>query len=550
MPYLCTEMWKLFFFIHIVFLSVRCNSNKATNNEIFRLNMEVSVSSLDPVFAKDQANTWAVSQLFNGLLELDSALRISFSLAKNYEVSDSGKVYRFTLRDDVYFHIDPCFGRIKSRKVNANDVVYSFTRLMNPQTASPGSWIFNDKVNDSLPFRAINDTLFELRLKASFPPLLGLLCMPYCAIIPKEAIEYYGQNFRKHPVGTGPFQYFHWEEGSQLLFKANPKYFEIHQGKRLPYIAGIEVRFLENKQTAFLEFLQGKFDLINGIDASFKDELLSYDGKIKPKYQNKFKIKKGPYLNTEYLGLLQNTNGAEHPYPPLLNKDFRKALSFAIPREEMILWIRNGLGIPGNGGFIPEGLPGHAESIGYKYSQDSARFYLKKAGFANGNGLSDLIIHTNKNYLDLTIFIQKKWKEIGIPCKIEVNPGPFHRERVSKGELGCFRGSWLADYPDAENYLALFYSPNFTPAGPNYTRYNNKEVDALYLQAMKETSDSARFGLYAKLDQLVMEDAPVIILYYDQTLHLLQNQVHGFASNPMNQLILKYVTKVHTPNYN
>jgi len=496
--------------------------------------MESALNSIDPAFARDQVRIWACAQFYNGLVQLDSAMRVVPSVASKWEVLDSGKVYRFYLRDDVQFHKDACFEEESDRRVTAQDFVWSFERLMNPSLASPGSWIFNDKLAEH-GFRAINDHVFEIHLKSSFPPLLGLLSMPYCYVLPEEAVTLYGESFRAHPVGTGPFQLKFWEEGIKLIGVKNPEYFEKENGHALPYLDGFEIGFIENKQTAFMEFVQGKLDFFNGLEGSFKDELLTRNGSLKAKYEGDFLLRIGPYLNTEYLGFMIDSSIDIGVSNPLLNKNLRKALSYSVDREEMIRFLRNNIGTAGNGGFIPFGLPGHARKEYYAYNKDSARHYLKRSNYKG----EELVLYTNKNYLDLTVYVQRMWQQVGVKSRIEVNPGPFHREMVSKSKLMCFRGSWLADYPDAENYLSLFYTPNFAPNGPNYTHFSSKAFDALYQKAMAESDPLQREELYREMDGLVMEEAPVLILFYDQTMQLLSNRVSRLPLNAMNQLQLK-----------
>ncbi len=496
--------------------------------------MESPLNSLDPAFARDQYRIWACAQFYNGLVELDSAMRVVPAIASHWEVLDSGKVYRFYLRDDVKFHNNGCFASESDRQVTAHDFLYSFNRLMDPALASPGSWIFNDKLAEQ-GFRAVSDYVFEIHLKSSFPPLLGLLSMPYCFVLPQEAVEHYGETFRANPVGTGPFELNFWEEGIKLIGVRNPHYFQSESGHQLPYLDGFEISFIENKQTAFMEFVQGKLDFFNGLEGSFKDELLTRNGELKPKYDGKFHLRIGPYLNTEYLGFMVDSSIKQDVPNSLLDKNLRKALSFSVNREEMMRFLRNNIGTAGNRGFIPLGLPGYSNKNFYAYNKDSANYYLSKSAYAD----EELVLYTNKNYLDLTIYVQRMWQQIGVKSRIEVNPGPFHREMVSKSKLNCFRGSWLADYPDAENYLSLFYSPNFAPNGPNYTHFKSDAFDRLYLKAMEESDPLIRETLYQEMDAIVMEEAPVLVLFYDQTMQLLANHVARLPLNAMNQLQLK-----------
>ncbi len=218
-------MNRIFVLIHITFVLISCNvSTKNEELSVFRYNSESGITSLDPAFATSQDNIWAVNQLFNGLVQLDTNLQIQPCIAKSWEISDSGKIYTFHLRNDVYFHSDESLNETQ-RRVTAYDFKYSFNRIIDPITASPGAWIFNGKVvNDG--FAVINDSTFQITLNEAFAPFLGILSMPYCMVVPQEAVEYYGKGFARKPIGTGPFQFFVWEQDVSLVMHKNPNYFE------------------------------------------------------------------------------------------------------------------------------------------------------------------------------------------------------------------------------------------------------------------------------------------------------------------------------------
>lgn len=209
----------------IIFLSIllaACSPNaEKADTTVFHLNLVGGLESLDPAFAKDLSTMWCAHALFNTLVESDSQSQLIPSLASRWEISSDGLVYRFTLRNDVFFHDNPLFAH-QRRKMTAADVVYSFNRLIDPATASTGAWIFNGRVREQDPFVAINDTTVEIHLAKPFRPLLEILTMPYCSIIPKEVVTHWGKDFRNHPCGTGPFQFHYWDEGNVLVFYKNP----------------------------------------------------------------------------------------------------------------------------------------------------------------------------------------------------------------------------------------------------------------------------------------------------------------------------------------
>ncbi|HZX63003.1 MAG TPA: ABC transporter substrate-binding protein [Bacteroidales bacterium] len=521
-------------------------SDQDVGKTVFRYNEAANITSLDPAYARDQANIWATHQVYNGLVQLGEHLEIMPCIAKSWDISTDGREYIFHLRKDVFFHDSPVFPGEKGRRVVAVDVAYSFSRIIDPKVTSPGAWIFNyvEKTGERFSFSAPDDSTFILHLKQPFPPFPGILTTLYCSVVPHEAIEKYGTDFRKNPVGTGPFKFKMWKEGVKLVLVKNPNYFEFDHGKRLPYLDAIAITFLADKQSAFLEFVKRKLDFMSGIDPGYKDELLTRDGKLKPEFNGKFKLIAQPYLNTEYLGFLVDKHTDAGKDSPLHLKQVRQAINYSFDRRKMIGFLRNNIGTPGLNGMIPKGMPSFDSSVTYyDYDPEKARKLLGEAGYQGGRGLPPITLSSTSDYLDICKYIQYKTGEVGIEIKIDISPPAALKEMKAQAKLPFFRASWIADYPDAENYLSLFYGKNFSPQGPNYTHFYQKEFDVLFEKAMACTNDSARFIYYRKLEKIIMDDAPVVVLYYDQVLRFVQNNIEGMDSDPMNLLTLKKVRK-------
>ena len=520
-----------------VLLFASCHIPDNSDKQIFRYNESAGIATLDPAFAKDQALIWGCSQLYNGLIRLDERLEPQPCIAKTWSISPDNKTYIFTLRNDVYFHKNELFATSDStRSVTAADFLYSFNRILDPDVASPGRWIF-DEVDH---FEAPDDTTFVIRLKQPFSPFLSLLGMAYCSVVPREVVEHYGEDFRQHPCGTGPFFMQLWKENVKLVMRRNPLYFERDSlGRPLPYLDAVAVTFIVDKQTTFLEFVKGNLDFMNSLDASYKDELLTRTGQLKEKYASRIDMVSTPFLNTEYLGFRM-----ENPASPLHDRRIRQAINYGFDRVKMMKYLRNGIGQPGTGGMVPCGLPGFdtVGGYGYNYDPQKALALLAEAGYPHGKGLPTLTLSTTSSYLDLCKYIQQQLGLLGIDIKVDVNPPAALREQIAQGKSSWFRGSWIADYPDAENYLSLFYSGNRCPAGANYTRYSNPQYDKLYKLSKGTADPDRRIALYRQMDQLIMHDAPVIVLYYDQVLHFTHPNVHGLRSNAMNALDLRFVT--------
>ena len=633
-----------FFILHSTLLILHCTllilfSSCGRDNshdedlKIFKYNESAGILTLDPIYAKDLPHIWACNQIFNGLVAFDDEMNVVPAIAKSWKISDDGMTYTFILRDDVYFHEDTCFAvkstrqqdnkttsrdalNASTRKVVAEDFVYSFNRVLDRKLNSSGSWIFANvekrhQVAESpshqdlepelvegttkYAFYALNDTILKIELTQPFPAFLGILSMTYASVVPHEAVDFYGTEFGRHPVGTGPFKYQYWKEGVKLVFRKNPNYFEfeetiIHQDneiisqqvtkspsqkvtqrfgdsgtQRLPYIDAVSISFIIDKQVAFMEFVKGKFDFMSGIDARYKDELLTRDGQLRQEYEDDIYLIREPYLNTEYLAFFLGENDTLGKERSLA---LRQAVSYSIDREKMLRYLRNGIGTPGNYGIIPVGLPGFetisqqdnkttrqqdnglennsltcrlvdslTQSIGYPYNPKKAERLLKDNDLLG----YELKLYTTQDYIDIAKFVQSALTEVGLNCKVEEMMPAALREKRANGNLPFFRSSWVADYPDAENYLSLFTTNNFTPQGPNYTHYSNAKFDELYQKSLTCNDIEERARIYHAMDSLMMTEAPVVILFYDEVLRFVNKNVEGLGSNPTNMLNLKKV---------
>lgn len=535
--FICFVLFNIGFFIS-------CKDHAHPDKVIFRYNETSGIASLDPAFAKNQSVMWAIHQLYNTLIEVDSNMQLKPSIASSWQFSDSNKTITFQLRNDIYFQDDDCFKNAVGRKLVAADVAFSFNRILDKNTASPGAWIFNNRVAENNAFTAINDSTFQVKLQVPFQPILGILSMQYCSIIPHEAVEKYGNDFRRHPVGTGPFSFVAWEEGQALILKKNERYFEKDEaGKSLPYIDGIKINFYDSKATEFLEFQQGRLDFMNDIDPSFKDEILSKTGNLKAEWKDKIELQKHPYLNIEFFGILADTNNLLVKKSPLKLLKIRQAINYGIDRKKMMLYVRNSIGTAAESGFVPQGLPSFdMEKVkGYSYDPIKAKKLLVDAGFADGVNLPEIKLLTIPIYANLASYVANELKQIGITVKVEAMQKSLLLEQTSKSQALFFRGSWIADYPDAENYLSVFYSKN--PAPPNYTRFNNPNFDALYEVALSQNNDSLRYETYQKMDRIIIENALIIPLWYDEAIHLVQKNIKNFVPNSLNMLELRRMRK-------
>ncbi len=523
------------------------NVDKKSPQQIFHYNEDVSVTTLDPAFVRSQSENWIVSQIFNGLIDLDAQLQPVPALAKSWEISTDLLTYTFHLRSDVNFCFVDKQGKVTTRKMVASDVAYSLSRIADPATSSPGAWIFVGKIDSQLNrvFIAPNDSTFVLKLVSPAASLLGLLSTNFGYVVPKEYARLDKSYLARNPVGTGPFYVRRWEDEIKLVMRKNPHYHEKDtQGVPLPYLDAINVTFVKNKQTAFMQFAAGSYDFFNGLEGSFKDELLTGQAMLKPKYAQKMKAIITPFLNTEYVGCYLGD------YPGKTNwlKDvhLRRALFYAVDKQKLVRFFRNGLGDAGDWGVVPPILNAHEKEAITEANAawQKALAEYQQSGYAKQTNKPEIVLSTTADYLDMMVYLQETWGRLGVKIKVDIQTGGMLRQLRNEGKLMLFRGSWIADYPDAENFLACYYAPYLSPMGPNYTHFEDAQFDTLY--RLIEAGESGQKAFLRKqyiqqANQILIDQAPVIPLYYDKSIRLIQPWVQGLENDAANRLVLKRV---------
>ena len=510
---------------------------------IFRINLPSGLTSLDPAQASTQANLWMVSQLYETLLELDSSLHLQPALAHRYEVLEGGLRYRFYLRSGVRFVEDACFPGGRGRAVTAQDVVYSLTRLALPATASSGSWLLSGVVQgvDSLRrgqaarisgLIALNDSTVELRLVSPRSALPRLLTLPYAAIVPREAVEHYGKDFAHHPVGTGPFRLKHWQLGRSLVLLRNAGYWQAG----LPRLEAIAVRFMPSRLTAFIEFKQGRLDFLEGLDPTFKDELLTPEGQLQPAWQRRARLQVSPQLATEYIGIRLDSL---QTHPLLRQAWFRRVLSLGIDRPKLVRYLYNTQADASLHTFVPVGLGVGDSVLRYGYDPRLADSLLRARGYAGGRGVAPLRLLVSPGAQQLGEFLQQAWQDLGLTVELQTREGATARELIYRGQAELWRASWVADHPDAENFYLLFACDQLSPDGPNTTHHCDPAFDALLARLQSDAATST-----VPLEDHLARELPVLPLFHYRTLRLLQPNIRHLPTEHLTgRLDLKRVVK-------
>lgn len=532
-----------FILLNILLWINGCNYvDKSSNVNFFRYNEDANISTLDPAFVRNQAEIWASTQMFDALLEFDDSLNLIPCLAKNWEISENKKKIIFNLHSNFYFIGS---NSQKQKKLTAEDIVFSFQRVADFKNGSPGSWIFSNCIdhsllynNDSLsPFIALNDTTFLINLKEQNEQLLMLLAMPYCRVVMKQ------DNIKYVPQGSGPFVLVDWKSDNYILMHKNLFYPQSDKNQiHLPYLDGVYIELNKNKQNAFMGFMNKSLDFFNGVNLTTKDELFDKNGKLKPKYYEKLNCEISPFLNVEFIAFNLDSNfmGLNSQHQRVL----RKSLDLATNKQSIVSFLKNGIGIPAYTGIVPFGITSYDKyrNNTSTYNLNEALLNMQSLGFNETNRLK-LHLHTVSDYADIAVLLKDQWQKIYVDLIIEIHPGSHLRKLRNNGSIFLYRGSWIADYPDPENFFACFYSPNKSPVGPNYTHFSNPQFDSLYLASKKTNKNEIKKEYYLQMDSIIKEEVPVISLFYDKSVRLSQKQIVGLNPNPMNFLNLKKVKK-------
>lgn len=555
----------LFFCLTIPILFFSCSKKEVTKNNTFNINVNQGIETLEPVMSNSVQVIWALSNLMEGLVGFDKESNLIPCIAKSWVISVDALTYTFNLRDDVFFQDNVCFKPDgKGRKVIAADFKYCIERACNPKAKSRGQWVYRDRikgaqdyidfmsgkssveVNEIPGIRAVNDSTLIIELTKPFAPFLSILTMSYGYVYPKEAVDFYGERFGQNPVGTGPFKFIKWDIDKELLFEKNNSYWQKDKsGNTLPYLDGVKITFTQSSETEFLDFQNGRYDYHDPSSETY-DQITDANGALLDAQNKTYTLNKQPWLQTVFFGMNQSPElpgGKDGPF--LNNKKLRQALNYAIDKDKILKYVLKNRGIAAVNGPLPAGMPGYNPDIkGYTFDKGKAKQLLSEAGYPDGKGLNLILVTGNEEIQKtIAIAVQEQLREFGINLQLDQM---LQATMISKQEDGVFpfwRASWGADYYDPENFMALFYSKNITPKGPNRVGYSNPVVDKMYEDALRITNFDERKKIYDEMQKIVIEDAVWLNLYYNQKIYLLQKNIEGFYVDGLNIINLKYTKK-------
>jgi peptide/nickel transport system substrate-binding protein/oligopeptide transport system substrate-binding protein len=497
---------------------------------IYRRVLGNDPSTLDPALLTDVYGRAVVRQIFDGLVQFDADLRPIPALAQFWEASRDGRTWTFTLRRGVAFH--------HGREVTAHDVVYSFTRLLNPQKPVPVTELFRSiqgatefmqgKTYHVAGLKVVDRYTLQIVLEEPLASSLVVLALAHAAVVPREEVEKRGDQFGRAPVGTGPFTFARWEPNHEVVLAANDHYYE---GR--PFLDTVVFKIGSSFEETFAEFLQGNLE--ETIIPSGKTEEVRAD----PKYRRYQRVRIST-LSLLYIGF----NTQRKPFDDRL---VRQAFNYAVDKEAIVREITRMGNLPATGA-LPPGMLGYDPDLqGYSYHPEKAKRLLAEAGYPDGTSFPVVqlwsVSEADSTKAELAAY-QRYLAELGVQVEIHFAPDwPSYQKMLEQGQLPMFRLSWYADIPDSDNFLfPLLHSTSRI----NRTFYRNPLMDQLLEQARREVDENRRIALYREVERLVMEDAPWITQHYYVNNYLYQPYVQGVEINwlgpratPMKKIWLK-----------
>ena len=562
-------MKKIIYSFLVLGLLASCGSNNSSkeNNKkangsvnyggVFRMNEIEDFRSLYPLDITEVVSQRIASQVYEGLVKLSQAdLTILPSLAQKWEKNADASQWIFLIRKGVKYHDDECFPGGKGREITAKDFMYCFQQLcsVSPQNSQFGN-TFKDRVvganeyyqstvdKNPLPggisgIKIIDEYTIQIDLLFPFAGFLNILSTPACWVYPKEALDKYGVEMRSKCVGTGAFQAKNIKEGDVVILERNPDYWDVDEyDNKLPYLDALKFSFIKEKKNELLEFKRGNLDMVFQIPVESISDILGELDHAK-EANAPFDLQVIPAMTIFYFGFQIQSDIFD-------KKEVRLAFNYSIDRDKIVNYTLQGEGVPAKYGIVPPSFKDYdSKSIkGFTFDVDKARKYLAAAGYPNGKGFPKLILQLNQGgnnrNIQIAEVIQKMLMEnLNIEIELSVLAQAEHLERIETGKTLFWRTGWVADYPDPETFLTILYSKHIPKnlsdkAYLNSMRYKNVRFDSLFTAAMQEVDIEKRMKLYMQADQVAIDDAAIMPIFYDENYRLVQTYIKSFPANAM-----------------
>lgn len=532
---------------------------RSDKNGTLQLTENTVVANLFPYSITAQTEITLVSQFHCGLLRFDTkTLEVVPGLAQRWETSSNGKLITFHLAKGACFQNDECYSGGNGPEITSKDVKFSFELLCTKDSSNSvyeifmkdllagGNDFYNKKVNTLNCFKIIDDSTFTIELENPSLSFLKILAHPSIAIINEIAYKKYGKNLKN---GAGPFIYNPTSTPEKIILTRNNNYFERDEnGFSLPYLDTVVMTILPSIEESLILYEKNKIDLVNALPSVRVREIVEKNIKEFSAKPPKSILKHEAEMLTQYYTF--NTKRV-----PFDNKKVRQAISHVIDKEKIVADILQGQAISaGNFGITPSIFNGYdVRNIhSCEYDIEKAKKLLSEAGYPNGKGFPDisLLINSGSSRNSNVLFEIQKQLKSNLNINLAFDGLPYKDKIMlqKKGKADMYRDGWTADYPSPETFLNLFYGKNVPsdPNGlsyPNTSRYQNTEYDSYFTKGRNAITKDSSYFYFMKAEQLLMDEAVVIPLWYEGTYRLLNFKVKNLELNSMRYYDLRKVYK-------
>ncbi len=517
---------------------------------VFRFMSAEKITTLLPISSSSIYNQRVGSQIFETLLKVDPiSNEIVPSVAESFTVNQDATKFTFKIRKGIFFHDDACFEGGKGRELTAHDVKNTLEFACSKAVDNEIYWLLISKIKGAKSYYAnsqkgvapkslssikvIDNTTLSIDLEYSFVGFDKLLVHYSLGIFPREAFDKYGVEVGKHPVGSGAFRLEEWTEDKIVLARNSNYWMKDNLGNQLPFLANIEVSYSKDKKSELLAFRNKSIDLVMDIPVDQIENMLGDLNTAIAGKTVKHKIDIKEALGSAYYGFANTSE-------PFNNVDVRKAFNLAIDRIDLIENTLQGEGNPSIYGFVPQILDYNDTLVkGFPFNVVLAKQLLAKAGFPNGSGFPTVKLFVNAKigtapYKAAVGVCKQLKKNLNVNVILNLCSIEDRDRAIQSGEAKMWRGGWIADYPDPENFLNLFFSENISNSSviSNPFKYSNKVFDANFKLAMRERDANIRRNLFVKCDQQIIDDAAIMPLFHQDFMTMVNFRIKNFVTNP------------------
>lgn len=561
----------IYLFLLSGFLLSSCKGGEETGEELvakggkkyggeFKFMSSEKIDGLFPSSTADIYSSRIVSQMYETLLNIDpTSLKVVPGVAESYTVSKDAKVYTFKIRKGIKFHKDACFGG-DLHELDAHDVKFTLDVACSGLKKNKVSYLLVNKIkgaqdfyqktktNNNLPkegvdgIKVIDKNTVEVTLLTSFAGFESILTHTGLGISPREAYDKYGEDISKHPVGSGPFQLEEFSE-EKIVLTRNPNYWQKDEfGNQLPFLSKVIMTYSQNKRSELMAFRKKEIDLVLEIPVEETEHIL---GSLKEAQEGKnvrHKVDSEHSMSMFYIAMACESEEFK-------DQRVRKAFNIAIDREQIVDDWLEGEGWAALNGFVPNMSNYPSNKVrGHKYNVEKAKALMSEAGYPNGKNFPELDFYVNtvegsSTHKTCQAIASQLKKNLNVTLNIKLCTIEEREKAVQRGEAKIWRAGWIADYPDPENFLGLFYGGNIEENSSmvNAFKFQSDAYDALFERALMEPDFGKRMELLAKCDQMVIDMAAVMPILTDDHVVMVNSRVRNFEANPMESLFLTEV---------